>query len=102
MKFILALLIIFTTSLNSFAIESPLIPQWEEFCPMEFLDVTYKHPGKVFKNRENNYWAKRRKSFYNSIQNCKNLYKNNLNSLNSCYSNIRNIEINKSWFYKKK
>lgn len=101
-------------------------PQWNEFCPPEYVAVNYKE--KIKRNAvlkplavvgqictlniipiywamqkrdakiiENNYWVQRKQQFNNEIEMCKQ-YSSNDSKL-SCYMNVRQLEFNKTAQY---
>lgn len=65
-----------------------LAPQWSEFCP-----VSYMNAKDSKWNKDSNYWYERRVQFENALNQCSN-YKND--DLKSCYSQIRDAELNKN------
>lgn len=82
---ILSLIVFFIGAANA---EVILAPQWSEFCPVSYMSA------KASKwNTDNNYWYERRVQFENSLNQCQS-YKDN--DLKSCYSQIREAELNKN------
>ncbi|MBS4759901.1 MAG: hypothetical protein KHX03_04305 [Clostridium sp.] len=68
--------------------EVVMAPQWSEFCPPNYLSA------KASKwNTNSDYWYNRRVQFENTISQCSS-YKGA--DLKSCYSQIRESELNKN------
>ena len=80
----------------SIASESVIEPQWAEFCPPLYENVTFKHSRENSKrDMENNYWALRKAKFEKSVAECKVLAKSQ-NELGACYARVANLERNKN------
>lgn len=84
-RFLLCLSTIFLASNIVFAVSKP---QWNEFCPADYLNAK---PSRF--NDVSNYWYNRRVQFDESMAFCT-PYKGE--SLSSCYSKIRNDEQRKN------
>lgn len=83
--FLLGISIIFLASNVAFAVSKP---QWSEFCPTNYINAK---PSRF--NDVSNYWYNRRVQFDESMAFC---IPYSGESLNSCYSKIRNEELRKN------
>lgn len=112
-KFVAIALLFF--SVPAFAISELLEPQWNEFCPEDYLsasdeivEVSYKDSSwwdrPLFnKNKiryiepteEEKYWHNRKIIFLNNIQNCKAVFDNNKELL-GCYEYVKQGEYAKN------
>lgn len=76
-------------------------PQWSEYCPPRYINVSYVEPSfwNFFKYNvyDNNYWAARKNEFNNQVNCCRVIP--NAKTQGDCYASMREAENNKNAQY---